>query len=305
MTRSLVSSRSLHVAAFFALALCATGCSKREAPATSSAPAAAVEAKPASGATPATATEGGAGAKPLAASRALIVTIEMAITAKNPDAVAARLRDEVERAGGFVADANATGSGDYRSARLVLRVPADRTKSIRAAIADHGQVTSDTEKSEDVTEQRADLDARLSNARTQEKRLQEIMGNRTGSVADVLEVERELGRVRETIERLDAQKRTLDGKIDLATVTVNINATTPPPPPEEGALAKIADAFHGGVHATGVLALYGAMAFAAVSPVLVPMAIVAGMIVVVARRRRRAQLAAMASIMQGAAPKAG
>jgi hypothetical protein len=242
----------------------------------------------------------GADAKPLAAGRALVVTVEMTLTARNPDAVALRLRDEAARAGGFVADASAQGSAgspESRSARVVLRVPADRTRSLRALVADLGTITSDTEKSEDVTEQRADLDARLGNARAQEKRLVEIMAHKTGSVGEVLEVERELARVRESVERLDAQKRGLDGKIDLATVTVSVQSTyVPTAAKEEGALARIAGAFRAGLTATGALALYAAMAFAAASPVLVPLGVLAALVVVVTRRRRRAQLAAMAAV---------
>lgn len=296
------SSRARLTTAALALVLFGTGCSRsKEAPASTSAPAPMVAASAAAPAAEAQAPGGGAVAKPAAASRALVVTIEMSMTAKNPDVVAARLRDEVERAGGFVADASSSGSGDSRTARLVLRVPGERTKSLRAAMADLGHIVSDSEKTEDVTEARADLEARLTNARAQEKRLLEIMSHRTGGVSEVLEVERELARVRETIERFDAQKRALDGKIDLATVTVTINTPTAVPAPavEETAPQKIAGAFKEGVHATGVLLLWGAMAFAATSPVLVPLAGLVTLVVFLARRRRRAQLAAMHAMMQG------
>ena len=232
----------------------------------------------------------GSDAKAVASARALVVTIDLAVTAKNPDILAERLRAETERAGGFVADATAAGSGDGRSSRLVLRMPVTQARNLRAMLADYGKITTDTEKSEDVTEQRADLGARLDNARAQEKRLVEIMAHRTGGVSEVLEVERELARVRETIERFEAQKRTLDGKIDLATVTVTIAtpASAPPPPVDEGAVTQIAEAFHSGVRATGVLLLWAAMAFAATSPVLVPLALLATGLFVFLRRRRRA-----------------
>jgi uncharacterized protein DUF4349 len=47
-----------------------------------------------------------------------------------------------------------------------------------------------------------DIEARLANGRNTEKRLGEVLRNRTGKVSDVLEVEREIARVREEIERL-------------------------------------------------------------------------------------------------------
>ncbi len=300
-TSTLRPSRSLHAVAALALVLFAAGCAKSEAPAASrSAPLAAASAASGPPVLPAEAMNGapgGGSGRPSLAARALVVTVELTMTAKNPDLVSAQLREQVERAGGFVADASASGSAELRSVRLVLRVPADRTKSLRAAMADLGKITTDTEKSEDVTEQRADLDARLGNARAQEKRLVEIMAHKTGSISDVLEVEKELARVRETVERYDAQKRTLDGKIDLATVTVSIGTpTTVTPEVEVGALAKIAHAFRGGVQASGTLLLWGAMAFAAAAPILVPIGSLLALVIVIARRRRLAQIAAMRAV---------
>lgn len=226
--------------------------------------------------------------------RALIVTIDLNVTSERPDVLAEKLRNDVVRAGGFVADATTSGTGPGRTHRMVLRVPAGETRALRATLSDYGKITNDTEKTEDVTEQRADVAARLANARTQEKRLQEIMAAKTATVAEVLEVERELARVRETIERYDAQKRALDGKIDLATVTVNIGApSTFVEPEKETAGTKIKHAFSSGVEATGTLLLWGAMALAALSPVLIPLLLVATGLFAWLRKRRRAQRAAM------------
>lgn len=228
------------------------------------------------------------------AARALIVTIDLNVTAERPDVLAEKLRNDVVRSGGFIADATTSGTGPSRSHRMVLRVPAGETRALRATLSDYGKITNDTEKTEDVTEQRADVTARLANARTQEKRLQEIMAAKTATVAEVLEVERELARVRETIERYDAQKRALDGKIDLATVTVNISApSTFAEPEKETAGTKIKHAFSSGVEATGTLLLWGAMALAALSPVLVPLLLVATGLFFWLRKRRRARRAAL------------
>lgn len=159
-----------------------------------------------------------------------------------------------------------------------------------------------------MTEQRANLDARLANARAQEKRLVEIVaGHKTGSVAEVLEVERELARVRESVER-DSTRRSAGstGEIDLATVTVHVLSPEEMAPTGGGAALSGASRARStaGIKATGTLALYAAMAFAAVSPVLVPVMLLASAALLFARRRRRAQLAAMAAVMAAPAPKA-
>lgn len=223
------------------------------------------------------------------ATRALVVTIKTVVVTDDPDAVAARARAEVERAGGFVASATTRGSGADRSVELELKVPHAETRPLRVLLSDLGRIASDEEKSEDVTEQRADLNARLRNAQAQEKRTLELLAQRTGSLQDVLEAERELARIRETVERLDAQKRSLDGKVDLATVRLSVLKTASEwqPPPEPTALSRVLDAGGAGVKAAGTLLLFLAMAFAASAPILVPALLLASAIVYLVRRHRR------------------
>jgi RNA polymerase sigma factor (sigma-70 family) len=55
-----------------------------------------------------------------------------------------------------------------------------------------------------------------------ERRLTEVLKNRTGKVSDVLEVEREIARVREEIERLDAQRVNLERRVTYATITLQV-----------------------------------------------------------------------------------
>ena len=105
-----------------------------------------------------------------------------------------------------------TVTGDTASARqlrAILRVPGDRMSDALARLRQLGVVVEDTQGSQDVSDQMVDLDARLANARATEQRLAEILKNRTGKLSDVLEVERELSRVRLEIERIDAEKTNL------------------------------------------------------------------------------------------------
>ena len=63
---------------------------------------------------------------------------------------------------------------------------------------------------------------RLANARVTEKRLSQLLQNRTGGVSDVLEVERETARVRTEIEQMEAQRRQFDRRIEYATITLEV-----------------------------------------------------------------------------------
>ncbi len=274
---------------FLAVAVCAlslagaSGCSKRDA-ASSAAPTSA--AAPGAGkASP------GLGA-PLAAGRALIVTEDIRVTVSDIDSVIVRVRAEVERAGGYVADSGASGKGEDRTAHFELRVPADKVRDVRAAIAGFGDVTSDSEKVQDVTDERADLKARLHNARVQEKRILEIMTAKTGTISEVIAAENELARIRETIERLEAQERSLDGRIDLATIHVTFKAPSISAWQTPG--KSIAEAGSAGLHAAAAFFTYTAMTIVACAPTLTPFFALGLAIVMVVRRRRRDALVAAA-----------
>ena len=256
-----------------ALALFAlTGCSRsREA-----APAPMANAPTAGGLT--------AGA-PLAADRALVVTMNVGVTVDDVTAARETIRTEVERAGGYIADGSSYASGDDRSAHLELKVPSKEARGVHAALGRLGEITSDVEKVQDVTEERADLGARLANARASEKRVLEIMSTKAGTVADVLEAEKEVSRIRESIERMDAQKRALDGKVDFATVNVSLQSR-PAPAAWRTPGRSIADAAKAGATAAKATAIYSAIAFAASAPFVLPTGLFIALLVIVMRRRR-------------------
>ena len=79
---------------------------------------------------------------------------------------------------------------------------------------------------EDVTEEFFDLEMRLENNKRTERRFREILRD-AKKVEDILAVERELSRLRQTIERLEGRRRFLKDRVDLATVRVNWHETYP------------------------------------------------------------------------------
>ncbi|PYK42930.1 MAG: hypothetical protein DME53_13915, partial [Verrucomicrobia bacterium] len=75
---------------------------------------------------------------------------------------------------------------------------------------------------EDVTKAYFDTEARLKNARVMEQRLIDMLKTKTGKVSDLLQVEKELGRVREEIEKMQGELKYWDSQIQFATVTISL-----------------------------------------------------------------------------------
>jgi len=125
--------------------------------------------------------------------------------------------------GGFVDEMTAVGTdGTIRTLRGTLRVPGARLDQALTRLRQLGQAVEDTQGAEDVTDQIVDLDARLTNARATERRLAGILQQRTGRLSDVLDVEREIARVRLDIERLDAERTNLSRRVTYAAVRIEI-----------------------------------------------------------------------------------
>ncbi len=174
-------------------------------------------------------TEGGGGAGLVVVlDRKVVHTGSASIRVDDWKVFDAALHARVDADGGFV-DAldvrHTDGASSY--ATITLRVPAARWDALLDWVGTQGEVESLTVHGTDVTAQWIDLDARLRNAHNTEARLTELLARQSGSLDNVLAVERELSRVREEIETQDAQRRGLDAQVAMSTLRLSARVETP------------------------------------------------------------------------------
>ncbi|KAF5429422.1 protein of unknown function (DUF4349) [Candidatus Methanophagaceae archaeon] len=135
--------------------------------------------------------------------------------------------DIVERYKGFITDSHSYVSRTGRkSGDIAVRVPQDKFLEVIAEMGHLGDVKSKHISGEDITEEYIDLTARLNNSERQERRLLEIL-DMANNTKEVLEVERELWRVRGEIERLTGRINYLENRVELATIHVSLNEPEP------------------------------------------------------------------------------
>jgi len=155
--------------------------------------------------------------------RLVTYQVTMTIEVKEFDPAKKKVLQLVEQAGGYIAQSSAREIPNQpRGASLTLRVPVAQLSVVLEQIRSLGRVTQEQLATEEVTEQVVDLEARLRNSHATEQRLLAVLSTRTGSVADILEVEREIARTRQEIERMEAQRQNLLRRVELATVTVTL-----------------------------------------------------------------------------------
>jgi hypothetical protein len=160
---------------------------------------------------------------PKTSGRMISYQVTMTVEVKEFDAAKKQVTSIVEQMGGYVAQASSYDTPNQaRRASLTLRVPATQLSTVLAQIRALGRVSQEQLSSEEVTEQVVDLEARLRNARSTEQRLIAVLNTRTGRVSDILEVEREIARTRDNIERMEAQRQNLLRRVELAAVTLTL-----------------------------------------------------------------------------------
>lgn len=149
--------------------------------------------------------------------------VSLTIVVKDVDAARSSLDLILGQHHGYAAQliASTPGSG-ARSLQSSLRVPTDELQTAVAAIKMLGRVENESQSGEEVTQQHADLVARLKTARETEERFRDILQQRTGKVSDVLEVEQNIARVRGEIESMEAEQKALEHRVDFATVEVQL-----------------------------------------------------------------------------------
>ena len=190
----------------------------------------------------------------------------------------------IEGAGGYVESSSlvTADAGIERNpeACVVGRVPAENLTKTMQDIGALGKVVDQSESAQDVTEKYIDLSARVKAKEAQEARLIQIMGE-AKNVAELLQVEAELWRVRADIDSMKGQLNYLEQSSALSSLTVNFL--------EEGAVVGIQkQSFWREVREAFVAAWKGIFVFGAkILPWVTVLALVVGVPLAVAFRFRR------------------
>jgi len=166
---------------------------------------------------------GGGEAGPPIAGPMIVRTASLTLLTKDFDKTRAATEEVVRRHRGYSAQLTVgSESGSAHKLSATFRVPADQLDAAIAEIKQLAHVEQESQGGEEVTAQYVDLTARLSNARRTEQTLLDVLEKRTGRLSDVLAVEQELARVREEIERMEAELKSLQNRVSFSTLQVEL-----------------------------------------------------------------------------------
>lgn len=176
-------------------------------------------------------TTGGqpAGSATPAGPQYLVKSLAVNMTVKDPRQTAAALQTWVT-----ATDSRATSAGlnyqqigpDQYNVTLTFAVEASLYPQVESYLAGYpekqgGQLVSLQESVQDMTNDYIDNQARLSNLRNEQQRLQTIL-DRAQSMSDVLTVEQQVTQVEGQIEQIEAHLNALTGQTTFYMVTINL-----------------------------------------------------------------------------------
>lgn len=167
------------------------------------------------------ATGDAAGTSALKLEPQLIRTAKLSVVVDDVGAKAGEAAAYAKAAGGAIAGDDRSGSDRGARALLVLKVPPARMDGLLDQLGGMGTERSRSSTTEDVTEDVADIGARVATMQASIARVRAIL-TRADKIGDVVAVEGELSRRVTELEALQARQRALAGQTTYATVTLTL-----------------------------------------------------------------------------------
>jgi hypothetical protein len=125
--------------------------------------------------------------------------------------------------GGYVDSSNSQRGGNGKlQGTVVVKVLPENLDAFLLKLRPLGDIKNQSVSTQDVTKDYYDTQARLNNSGRMEAQLQQLLAHTNGKVSDLLQVERELERVRGQIEQMQGQLKLYDFQVQYATVTIAV-----------------------------------------------------------------------------------
>ena len=138
------------------------------------------------------------------------------------------LEEIVDRHHGYAAKLRMVGQPAGSLLTATLRVPSTEFSAAVTDLKTLGNVEREEQTADEITQERADLEARLSNAQRSLANLQGILA-KGGKVTDLAQVQRQLSVVSAEIARLEAQRLANEHRVIFAQVLFSLREVVAPP----------------------------------------------------------------------------
>jgi hypothetical protein len=234
---------------------------------------------------------------PAGVERKIATVSTLDIVAKEVGDATVKITAFIEGVGGYVS-AQQTSLGENPTSTISAKIPPAQLSGLLNSIGGVGKVTARGQQADDVTAQYVDIEGRIASQRISVDRMRELYAKAT-TVEELAKAEGELARRETELESLLGQKRVLDSRVDLATLTISIH---PEPVKTEiiktkQAKVKPGDAFGKSMKAMGDFFAALLVIFVVLAPWLLLGAVLLAPVAWLVRRSSRARAERMAQVL--------
>lgn len=218
----------------------------------------------------------------------LIRTIRISAETEAMDPLLTQVNARIVELGGYIEsqDIYAKASAKTRSAKMVIRIPAEQLDAFVGHVQDASNVTTKSETTQNITTSYIATESRIKALETEEARLLELVA-KADSLDALLKLESRLTDIRAELEKLNTQLRSFDNQVSYGTIHLNITEVQTYTVVEEEPLTlwgRVKAGFAQSLDSIGQLLEKAVVVLAIMLPYLaVP--IIAGIIVLVLVRR--------------------
>jgi len=162
-------------------------------------------------------------------------TADLCLATKEFSRSRASLEEILDRHRGYIAKLRMVGKPTGSTLSATLRIPSSDYGPTLSELKTLGRVEREEEAADEVTQQRADLEARLSNAQSSLHRLQELLKKQDYPDRNVMELQRQIAGLNADINRLEADKLAAEHRVVFANVLFALREEITPPTESLGA----------------------------------------------------------------------
>ncbi len=158
--------------------------------------------------------------------RRIVYEADLELVVKDVQEASNRIAALVDSMGGYVVNSSIFRTGQSLSGNMTVRVPVGRFRAFIGRVKELAiRVNRESIRARDVTSEYVDLQARLKNLEVTEEELRALLSEvrkKSGKASDIMQVYRELTRIRTEIERIKGRMQVLDRLTTYATVNIRL-----------------------------------------------------------------------------------
>ena len=156
----------------------------------------------------------------IALNRDIIYTADLVVAVTDVAAAGAEASRVIASVGGYLFGQQTTGAPEPRSV-LIFKVPPENFQETLSLLGNIGDVRTQTVTADDVTERVVDLESRIKTSEASVERLQALLAEAT-DIKTIANVEGQLLQRETDLETLRGQLRTIQDRVNLATITLTL-----------------------------------------------------------------------------------